>query len=170
VSRYLAFAAKTPVLFLSFFSSGLLLVWVFPALPVGAPLLDTLPGYSPSLARELLGNYGAEGRRWYAVASPTLDTLLPICYTTFFAGMLYRCQLPGRFAWVVFVPIAVALWDLLENLQITSLLLSYPDVTDGQILWASAFTWVKGVVLVPAMLLVVVFAVLYRMGSRSRRG
>ena len=51
MQRYLAFAATTPVLLLSFALTGLLLVWIFPSLPLGGPLLDTLPGYGPSRAR-----------------------------------------------------------------------------------------------------------------------
>ena len=74
--RYLVFSAKTPVLLLSFIVTALLLLVVFPALPLGAPLLDTLPGYSPVEARELLARYGPEGRRLYAIASPTS---IPCC-------------------------------------------------------------------------------------------
>ena len=100
MQRYLAFAATTPVLLLSFALTGLMLAWVFPSLPLGGPLLDTLPGYSPSQARELLVQYGVDGRRLYAVASPTLDTLLPICYVTFYAGAVHRCGLPESVGWL----------------------------------------------------------------------
>ncbi len=168
MQRYLAFAATTPVLLLSSALTGLLLAWVFPSLPLGGPLLDTLPGYSPSQARELLVQYGVDGRRLYAVASPTLDTLLPICYVTFFAGAVHRCGLPERVGWLAVLPVVVGVWDLLENLQITLLLLGYPDVSDRQIQWASFFTWVKGSVLIPAVSLLLVLAVVYRVQANLR--
>ena len=166
--RYLIFSAKTPVLLLSFIVTALLLLVVFPALPLGAPLLDTLPGYSPVEARELLARYGPEGRRLYAIASPTLDTLLPLCYVTFFAGAVHRCGLPERRWWLALLPLLVGVWDLAENLQITLLLLSYPDIADGQIQWASFFTWCKGTVLIPALLLLLVLALIYRAFRRFR--
>lgn len=132
-------------------------------------MLDTLPGYSPSQARELLVQYGAEGRRLYALASPTLDTLLPISYVTFFAGAVHRCGLPQRLGWLALLPVVVGVWDLLQNLQITLLLLGYPDISDRQIQWASFFTWVKGSVLIPAVSLLLMLAVLYRTQAKRRR-
>ena len=70
--------------------TGALLLWAFPQLPLGAPMLDVLPGYGEDEARMLLAQYGEQGRAVYALASPTLDSLLPICYATFFAGTIYR--------------------------------------------------------------------------------
>ena len=67
------------------------------------------------------------------------------------------------------LPVVVGVWDLLENLQITLLLLGYPDISDRQIQWASFFTWVKGSVLIPAVSLLLVLAVLYRTQANRRR-
>ena len=85
---------------------------------------------------------------------------------TFFAGAVHRCELPEWGWWSALLPLLVGVWDLAENLQITLLLLSYPDIVDGRIQWASFFTWCKGAVLIPALLLLLVLALIY---SGSRR-
>jgi len=88
--------------------------------------------------------YGPEGRRVYAWASPTLDTLFPIVYVSFFAGLIYRCRPTERLWWLAFIPVAAGIVDLGENIQITAMLIQYPDVSPAQAAGASLFTQIKG--------------------------
>lgn len=168
--RFLQFSARPRVMMVTALIAGVLLVWVFPLLPLGAPMLDVLPGYGVDEAKMLLAQYGEHGRAVYALASPTLDSLLPICYATFFAGTIYRCLPSEQWRWVALLPLAVAGWDLVENVQITLLMLQYPDISDLQIQLASWSSWLKGRVLVPSLLLVTGSLLLWQLLDRIRRG
>ena len=68
------------------------------------------------------------------------------------------------------LPLAVAGWDLVENVQITLLMLQYPDISDLQIQLASWSSWLKGRVLVPCLLLVTGSLLLWQLLDRIRRG
>ena len=168
--RFLQFSAKPTVMMVTALITGVLLVWVFPLLPLGAPMLDVLPGYGVDEARMLLAQYGEQGRAAYALASPTLDLLLPICYATFFVGTIYRCLPSEQWRWMALLPLAVAGWDLVENVQITMLLLQYPDISDLQIQLASWSSWLKARVLVPSLLLVTGSLLLWQLLEWIRRG
>lgn len=168
--RFLQFSAKPTVMMVTALITGVLLVWVFPLLPLGAPMLDVVPGYGVDEARMLLAQYGEQGRAAYALASPTLDLLLPICYATFFVGTIYRCLPSEQWRWMALLPLAVAGWDLVENVQITMLLLQYPDISDLQIQLASWSSWLKARVLVPSLLLVTGSLLLWQLLEWIRRG
>ena len=168
--RFLQFSAKPTVMMVTALITGVLLVWVFPLLPLGAPMLDVLPGYGVDEARMLLAQYGEQGRAAYALASPTLDLLLPICYATFFVGTIYRCLPSEQWRWMALLPLAVAGWDLVENVQITMLLWQYPDISDLQIQLASWSSWLKARVLVPSLLLVTGLLLSWQLLDRTSRG
>ena len=168
--RFLQFSAKPTVMMVTALITGVLLVWVFPLLPLGAPMLDVLPGYGVDEARMLLAQYGEQGRAAYALASPTLDLLLPSCYATFFVGTIYRCLPSEQWRWMALLPLAVAGWDLVENVQITMLLWQYPDISDLLIQLASWSSWLKDRVLVPFLLLVTGLLFSWQLLDRIRRG
>ena len=172
---YFGFAGRTGTLAVTFAATAVFLVLVFPNLPVGGELLDLKPGYSYEEAMASMEQYGPEGRTTYAWASVLLDTLFPLSYVTFFAGLIYRFRLTEGTWWLAFVPVAAGLWDLAENAQITAMLIRYPDVGATQVAWASAFTAVKGwigpvyQILGPGLLLVAMARSLVR-AIRRRRG
>jgi hypothetical protein len=49
----------------------------------------------------------------------------------------------SRIFYLCFVPIVAGIFDYLENIQIVTMLLNYPDITKTQIVLSSAFTMVK---------------------------
>ncbi len=141
--RYFAWAASTPVLLGSLTWSLVSLLLLFPALSLDAPLLDVRDGYSHAELIAAMTQYGESGRRIYAWASPTIDTLFPIAYVTLSSGILYRFR-PFERLWAsAWIPVLAGLWDLCENAQITAMLLMFPAVTERQVAWASFFTHVK---------------------------
>lgn len=148
--RYFAFAARTPVLLTSLVCALVILFGVFPALPIGAEVLDVRDGYSYPELIAAMQQYGASGRRVYAWASPTVDTLFPLSYVTLFCGILYRFRPLERLWIIAWVPVLAGIWDLCENAQITAMLLMYPDIGETQVAWASFFTRVKTVYIGPA--------------------
>jgi len=148
--RYFAWAASTPVLLGALIWSLITLLLLFPALPLDVPVLDVRDGYSHAELIAAMTQYGESGRRIYAWASPTIDTLFPIAYVSLFSGILYRFR-PFEQLWVAaWIPVLAGFWDLCENAQITAMLLMFPDVTERQVAWASFFTHIKIAYIGPA--------------------
>lgn len=157
--RLVEFAARTPVL-VATAGAAIALLFVFPALPVGGELLDARFGYSHAEANTAMSAYGEQGRRVYVWASLTMDTLLPIAYAGFLAGVLYRLRPRDGLRTLALLPVAAGLLDLLENAQIVAMLIGYPDVAPGQVALASLTNQAKTCVFLAAVALVAVFVVL----------
>lgn len=121
----------------------LILFLVFPNLPISGELLDAKTSYTHEEAVEALEGYGEDGRTVYLWTSLLLDTLLPLVYVTFFAGLIYRFRVTEGTWWLAYIPVFGGAWDLIENIQISSMLLVYPDVTEIQVASASLFTQMK---------------------------
>ena len=143
--KFFGFAAGSKPLIASFIGVVLMVAWVFPALPVHGELIDLKLHYTLADIKAAMQQYGADGRAVYAWASPTVDTLFPVLYVTFFSGLLYRFR-PSERLWVLaFIPLISGVWDLCENAQITAMLLQYPDISERQVAIASFFTTTKHV-------------------------
>lgn len=170
---YFAFAARTPTLVAAGSASAAFMLAVFPALPLGAPLIDLLPHYSLVDIEHLMRQYGPEGRRLHAWATPTLDTLFPLAYVTFFAGLLHRFAPHPRWRRTAWLPVFAGAWDLAENVQITAMLIDYPVLSATQVACASFFTQVKHALTPVYTLLGAAFGVLAAvrtLENRRRRG
>ena len=172
MERFFKFAGGTRVL-LAMFAATVALLVSFQAVPVGGELLDVRHGYDHGEAIAALAGYGADGRRAYAWASATLDTLLPCALVTFLAGLVYRLrptQVVGVLAWV---PLSVGVFDFAENVQIIAMLVQFPDVSARQVASASAFTVAKTFAFVACFAFAVVAAgggALWRALARRRTG
>lgn len=143
--NYFAFAGRGGVLAATFIGTLLFLFLVFPNIPIEGELFDMKAGgYTHGEALAEMDVYGADGRVTYAWASAVLDTLFPITYVTFFAGLIYRFRLTEGTWMLAYIPVLAGAWDLLENAQIIAMLLRYPEVGVAQVAWASTFTIVKG--------------------------
>ncbi|MCY4276419.1 MAG: hypothetical protein OXE81_01060 [Gammaproteobacteria bacterium] len=141
--RYFEFASGTYVLAATFVATLAFLFLVFPNLPINGELLDLKPSYSYDEAMAALKEYGEDGRTVYAWASPTLDTLFPLVYVTLFAGLIYRFRLTEGLWFLAYLPVISGMFDLLENVQVTAMLISFPDISESQVAWASTATSVK---------------------------
>lgn len=131
----------------------------------GKPLqpLDLHFSYTPAQAYTLLGEYGEEGRKFYALFEMTADVVYPIIYTLLFCALIGHAwkiviQEKFRFALFIFIPFSTLLFDYAENLCIISLLKSYPTPMDWLASLSSIFTTLKwlslgvcGLVLVAGM-------------------
>ena len=157
--RYFEFCSRTLALCATMASGLVLLLAVFPALPVGGELLDVRDGYTYAEVLAALEGYGESGRRVYAWASVTLDTLFPALYASFLAGLVYRFRPAERWWRLAYLPVAAALIDLGENIQIVLMLTRYPDISTGQVAAASLFTSLKGVASLLCLTLAIALAV-----------
>jgi hypothetical protein len=166
--RYFAFAARNRPLLISFTGVLLMVLWVFPSLPINGEMIDLKLSYDLAAIDLSMQQYGAKGRAAYALASPTLDTLFPMLYVTFFAGLLYRFR-PSERMWVTaFIPIVAGVWDLWENAQITAMLLQYPELSARQVAVASFFTSTKHVLSALYEVAAVSFLLIYAARKLSR--
>lgn len=169
--QFFEFAAGTGPLVISFTGVLLMLLLVFPALPINGELIDLKLHYTLADIEAAMRQYGPHGRAVYALASPTVDTLFPLLYVTFFSGLIYRLR-PKQSLWVMaFIPVVAGLWDLCENGQITAMLLQYPDISAPQVAVASFFTSVKHLLSAAYELTGVVFLALFllRRVKRARQ-
>ena len=155
LEKYLAFAARKPVLAASFIGT-VVMFFVFQLLEghIGGALIDTTLNYGPGRVIELMKSYGEQGRNFYVIASPPIDTLFLLIYVTFYAGMIYALVSAAHLKPLVYVPIAGGIADLLENAQIVLMLVQYPDISAAQVEAASMVTWIKFILICATMLII----------------
>ena len=169
MKKYFAFASRTPALSATLVATLVLLVVVFPALPIGGEMLDVKTGYTYAEAVAVMESYGERGRQVYAWSSLTLDALLPFVYVSFLAGFVYRFRPTERLWILACLPLAAGVLDLCENVQVVLMLTRYPDVSPGQVAVASWFTLSKGYAVSACLLLAIALAAVAA-ARRIRRG
>ena len=144
MKAYLELISRKPVLLACFVMSLAFILVIFPLLSGDEPSLDTrMSGYSLADVLAAMAAYGELGRGRYALIRFSLDTLFPICYVSFYAGLIYRFAPHEKLRSLAFLPIAGGAFDLAENVQIIVMLLQYPDIGATQVAWASFSTQVK---------------------------
>jgi hypothetical protein len=104
--------------------------------------------YSPRELYRMAEAYGQEGRRAYVRARFTFDLVWPAVYGAFLAftiSWLFARAFPAGSAWRLanLVPLLAVLFDLLENVSTSLVMLRYPSRTPGIDALAPAFTLVK---------------------------
>jgi len=156
--KYVESASRTPALSATLVATLVLLVVVFPALPIGGEMLDVKAGYTYAEAVAAMESYGERGRQVYAWSSLTLDALLPFVYVSFLAGFVYRFRPTERLWILACLPLAAGVLDLCENIQVVLMLTRYPDVSAGQVAVASWFTLSKGYAVSACLLLAIALA------------
>ena len=131
---------------------SIMLLYSIPRVGQYAPkmkLFDLLPtGYSFLYAHELLDTLGAEGRSLYLYQQLPLDFIYPglfavsscLLLSWLFAKSL---NLDSKVFYLCFVPVAAGLFDYLENIGITRMLVSYPDVAESLVSVTNFMTILK---------------------------
>lgn len=144
MKTYFEFASRTPVLIVGFVASIILMTLIFPALIGDIEILDLrMEGYNLADVIAAMEGYGEAARGRYALVSLTLDTVFPICYASFYAGAIYRFAPHEKLKLLAYLPVIGGFVDLGENVQITAMLLQYPDIAAAQVEWSNRFTLVK---------------------------
>ena len=115
----------------------------------GLDLLDSRGWYTPGEAAALfdaLDRLDANARLVYAATGLTIDLAFPVAYGLLLAILLVRLWRGG--APLYLLPLAMAAADVLENLTVAALALSYAG-TPTALSWSAAvFTLVKTVLIV----------------------
>lgn len=139
----------------------------------GVGAIDFLIIYSPEKAYDMIAAYGQQGRHYYATIALTLDTVFPILLGLVFSFALsyvfHRAYSEkGVLQRAVLVPPAAIVADLLENIGIATMLLTYPQKIPAVALLASAFSTVKWTAVSAEAVLVVVGLVSWLVKARFR--
>jgi hypothetical protein len=139
----------------------------------GVPSVDTSFVYSPEVIYRIAGALGEEGRDAYVRARWTFDLVWPIVYTVFLATavayLLHKAfSHQGDWHLLNLVPVAGMIFDYLENLAATGVMLAFPDKLTGLNLLASVFTPVKWVLIGDGFALVLIGLVAWGVNSWKR--
>lgn len=126
---------------------------------IGSSQIKTLSGkelrpidlhfsYTYPEIKTLLGEYGEEGRKFYAKFEIIADTIYPIFYTLMccaLIGYTWRKYLLAnpRLSLLLAIPLLILFFDYAENVCIILLLTNYPDISEGLVSLSSIFTMLK---------------------------
>ena len=84
---------------------------------------------------------GPEGRSVYILSSLILDTLYPILYTSLILGAYVKLfKSSGA---ILLIPLTAFSFDILENVQITRLILNFPNINETHVYLSSMATSIK---------------------------
>ena len=110
---------------------------------LGAKILDVLPGYNLSIVNQSMVAFGDFGRNLYAFLILTLDVIFPIFYVSFFSGFILLMIKKGILRQLYIIPIILGIVDIMENIQIFTMLITFPDIFAEQAEWSSKTTLLK---------------------------
>ncbi len=120
-------------------------------------------GYGPQEAGRLLDALGEEGRVYYLTRQIPLDTLYPaLLAMTLIASILFFARrLPGNrlVRTGIAVSLGAALFDYAENLGIASMILRWPDLSNGAVHATSAASIAKSGLTTAAVAITLLIAV-----------
>ena len=138
----------------------------------GLMLLDMHFSYTPNDAYKLLEALGKAGRQAYLTMHLTLDLVFPVVYSLLFsfsiAWFLKRLLPPDHFLqWIVLIPFIAGLADLIENVNITIMGLTYPTRLDGLVRLSSLMTTLKFGLMPLGVLCILICAILLAIRRKS---
>ncbi|MFN8315472.1 MAG: hypothetical protein U0T32_03370 [Chitinophagales bacterium] len=123
-------------------------------------ILDLQFHSSPENTRAILSSYTAEAKQFGMIFGLVFDTIYPLVYGFLFivTGCLVFRKRKEQFPWLFYLPLLpllIIVMDYAENINIASLLYTFPSVSDIRIEVTSAFSSLKWIlVFVEALLLI----------------
>ena len=106
-------------------------------------MLDLELFYSKEIVVRNFNALGPDGRSVYVLSSLILDTLYPILYTSLILGAYVKLFKSSGV--ILLIPLTAFSFDILENVQITRLILNFPNINETQVYLASmatSFKWI----------------------------
>ncbi len=172
--RYASWKNTLILLAAQFIFQGLILFWLYPRIGGQGVPLDMRSGLSIAAVQEYLTGIGPAGRKIYAWNEGTLDVLYPLLYAPAYAFFLLRLITPiagatSRWCLLSLLPFAIAIADLCENASIIGAIATFTQ----SVAWAGAvvfFNTIKGSLMVPAIVVLLIFICLRLIFSLKRRG
>ena len=119
------------------------LIFLFLPHNIFSNMLDLELYYGKENVVRNLNTIGPDGRNVYVLSSLILDTFYPILYTSLILGAYVKLFKSSGV--ILFIPLIAFSFDILENLQITRLVLNFPNVNETHVFLASmstSFKWI----------------------------
>ena len=130
--------------------------------------------YSPQQLYQMAEAYGEQGRQAYVQQRFTFDVVWPLVYTFFLCTAitwLYRGGFPLNSTWrrANIIPLIAVLFDFLENLSTSLVMLRYPQPTPMVDWLAPVFTLLKWIFVSGSFILLLIGIVAYAWRRLTRR-
>ena len=165
ISDFLARIAKPWLILLSFVVMVAMMGYFLPGAQArleanGGGPIDLLMFPTPAAVLAGIAAFSAEGRAFYLLVELTYDLVYPLAYTLFYGlsltVLLNQIAAPGSpYRRLNVLPVAALFFDLLENIGIVSLLVSYPAQSAALAVFvslANSFKWVFALTSMAALL------------------
>ena len=129
------------------------MVWILPSVAAAnanaglTESIDTNFSFNPMLIREIITSYGADGRQFYLVQRWTFDAVYPLAYGLPLSFSLWGLLLTSKYQRWSWLGMGAALFDYLENIAFSLLMLSYPALPLWAITFAVGLSLIKWVLL-----------------------
>ena len=129
------------------------LIFIFLPHNIFANMLDLELFYSKENVVRNFNAIGSDGRSIYVLSSLILDTLYPILYTSLILGAYIKLFKSSEL--ILYIPLIAFSFDILENVQITRLILNFPNVSETHVYLASMATSLKWIAISIAILVLI---------------
>jgi|GEM_PF-2879899 len=144
--------SSTPVAALSFAVSVLFIAFVLPHFSTlidtassGMGMPDRLFYYNAERLGQIVQAYSAQGRWVYVRCAATYDTAWPAIYISFLCISIswlnnFSLKPDSRFKQLNLIPLICALFDAFENLNLSIIMMTFPDTLELLLNTAGIFT------------------------------
>ena len=122
------------------------LIFIFLPHNIFSNMLDLELFYNKENVINNLNAIGSNGRSAYVITSLILDTVYPILYTSLIIGAFVKIFRSSRI--LLCLPLMAFSFDILENLQITRLILNFPNIDETHVYFSSMTTSLKWIVII----------------------
>ena len=129
------------------------LIFIFLPHNIFANMLDLELFYSKENVIRNFNAIGSDGRSVYVLSSLILDTFYPILYTSLILGAYIKLFKSSEV--ILYIPLIAFSFDILENVQITRLILNFPNVNETNVYLASMATSSKWITISIAILVLI---------------
>jgi len=154
ISKYLELVSSTKSQITIFVLLNICgLIFIFLPHNIFANMLDLELFYDKNNVIKNFNAIGPDGRSIYVLSSLLLDTVYPILYTSLFLGAYSKLFRSSKV--ILLVPITAFSFDILENLQITRLNLSFPNINETNVYLSSMTTSLKWIAIVIAITILI---------------
>ena len=147
ISKYFNFVSSTKSQIAIFILLNICgLIFIFLPHNIFSNMLDLELFYGKEDVVKNLDSIGPDGQNIYILSSLILDTLYPILYTSLFIGAYFKLYKSSQL--ILFLPLTAFSFDILENLQITRLILNFPNINETNVYFSSMTTSLKWIAIV----------------------
>lgn len=155
INKYLNYVSQKKsqiIIFILFNLCGL----AFILLPYGIVwnMLDLNFSYTSADVFKSFYQMGEKGRYINLYSTLILDTIYPILYTSLILGAYVKLFKNNNL--ILFIPVTVFLFDIIENINIVYMNVSYLDLNETQVMFASMTTSIKWFAVIIMISLIIV--------------